>query len=101
MLLFWCGWRSISILFRFLAGSAKNGTLSGEETVVGVDKPAGEEVVNDKKEPEVVGFVPGAGLSAILGSLVKQIKNGKFIEFGELLPEFIGEAFWQSKEGNH
>ena len=82
-----------------MAGSAENGTLSGEEIVVGVDKPAGEEVVDDKKEQEDVGFVPGTGLPAIPGSLVKRIKNGEFVEFGELLSEFIRKAFLAKQGG--
>ena len=87
------------LYFVFMAGSAENGTLSGEEIVVGVDKPAGEEVVDDKKEQEDVGFVPGTGLPTIPGSLVKRIKNGEFVEFGELLSEFIGKAFLAKQGG--
>ena len=82
-----------------MAGSAENGTLSGEEIVVGADKPAGEEGLDDRKEQDDVGFVPGAGLPAIPGSLVKRIRNGEFVEFGELLPEFIGEAFLAKQGG--
>ena len=74
-----------------MAGSAKNGTLSGEEIVVGVDKPVGEQVDDNKKEPEDLGFIPG--------SLVKRIENGEFVEFGELLPEFISEAFLAKQGG--
>ena len=82
-----------------MAGSAENGTLSGEEIVVGEDKPAGEEDIDEKKEQEDVGFVPGAGLPAIPGSLVKRIRNGQLVELGELLPKFIGEAFLAKQGG--
>ena len=54
----------------------------------------------NKKEPDDLGFVPGAGLPVIPGSLVKQIKNSEFVEFGELLLEFIGEAFLVKQGGN-
>ena len=82
-----------------MAGSAENGTLPGEEIVVGVDKPVGEQVDDNKKEPEDLGFVPGAGLPAIPGSLVKRIKNSEFVEFEKLLPEFIGGAFLAKQGG--
>ena len=82
-----------------MVGSAENGTLSGVEIDVGVDKLVGEQVDVNKKELEDLGFVPGAGLPAIPGSLVKRIKNGEFVEFGELLPEFIGEAFLVKQGG--
>ena len=82
-----------------MAGSAENGTLSGAEIVVGVDKLVGEKVDVHKKDSDDLGFVPGAGLPAIPGSLVKRIKHGDFVEFGELLPEFIGEAFLSNQGG--
>ena len=82
-----------------MAGSAENGTMSGAEIVVGVDKRVGEQVDVNKKESDDLGFVPGAGLPAFPGSLVKRIKNGEFVEFGELLPEFIGEAFLVKQGG--
>ena len=66
---------------------------------MGVDKLVGEQVDVNKKESDDLGFVPGAGLPAIPGSLVKRIKNGEFVEFGELLPEFIGEAFLAKQGG--
>ena len=93
----------LSVVFYlfYLAGSAENDTLSGAEIVVGVDKFMGEQVDVNKKESDDLGFVPGAGLPAIPGSLVKRIKNGEFVEFGELLPEFIGEAFLVNQGGNH
>ena len=83
---------SVVLYFGFLAGSAENGTLSGVEIVVGVDKLVGEQVDDNKKESDDLRFVPGAGLPDIPGSLVKRIKNSKFIKFGELVPEFFGEA---------
>ena len=90
---------SVVFYFIFMAGSAENGTLSGAEIVVGMDKLVGEQVDVNKKESDDLGFVPGAGLPAIPGSLVKRIKNGDFVEFGELLPEFIGEAFLTKQGG--
>ena len=38
-------------------------------------------------------MLPVSGLLGILGQLVAKIKDGKFIDFGDLLPEALEWAF--------
>ena len=42
---------------------------------------------------EAEDFAPGGGLPALPANLVETIQKGSFVEFGDLLPESIFEAF--------
>lgn len=85
--------------FACATGLALAGTLPGIATTA-APTPA----VGDKPSPskptatQTDGFVPGGGLPALPASLVETIRKGSFIEFGDLLPESIFEAFVNAGE---
>ena len=48
--------------------------------------------ITTRLQDDTESVIIGAGLPPVPGSLVKRIREGHFIEMGELLPEHLGMA---------